>query len=1377
MAPSDESQFQPPPVVKARPVTPDPGNGQAAPQGEGSSRPAEATGEVAAPAVSDRQAIDLPDPLSQPIAEANTSPANLNPANHERPGGGGASPPGSSSSLPPGVRVVKARKADSVSQEAAVAPSQLSLASGDSPADTPGRSSPTAVIPVLPTEAIVESPSQDVGTGARIPSGVAGVTMAKSRPLGGIASGDSIAAGDSGPPARVSADLDELPPVILPPGKASAAGPPYESAGVKLAAARPIANRGGVAEQPASPWSLPVDIPPNGGRRAEPGGKSSQTKSRFRSGRRNSRPITVVCVISVLAALGGLSAWFFWPQPDPDEQWQAAQDYYSTKSWKAAEGAFNKFKTDFPLHPHAADVPFFLDMCQAGRCIHSNSDQIEEGLRAITQVFKDYRDKPQYKAYCASIYDALARLVEKFCERATKDLQPADLARADEALDLLEIVAQSSTLRKVEALQQKLARLSSQIASARATLNRDTLLSQARQNLQRGKSGDPDVDLDAVYALDQQLAAQQPELASDPQLRKLRAEVWQTEPQRVKYLPDTNALVDAAFTGENPDSPQTRTVFVVWGDESRAAPARSGSVALALFQGVLYAFDEQGGLRWARRLGIDAHRLPVRIEGGPAGRSLVVAVSTEDNRLLALDSATGRMLWEYAAGDESTLSAPLTLVSLPPQDADGVAKHYGLLPTARGEVHVLELVLGQRLGVYRTGYPMTVGGAYDPQSRLVYMPADSKRVFALDPFAVDDPEGVSPCRGVLLTEHLSGSLRGAPAVVGKYLILAETAALDRTRLSAYELRYDEDAGKPQNPFPEPRSQPLKAHALVGWSWFSPRQAPDRITVITDEGHLGVFGLNLDNFQEALFPEIQDAAGQCPKLPVRDPFRSLAVYSDEHLLWVMSGGVLQKLLLDKHGQKVRRLWPAADSSEVAAGAVDGRQDVVAGIPVHEAQTDRFGRVFYLATMSVDGRRYEFTSVASDEDRLRWRRELGLNVAADPAVVAGGVVLLDQAGRLVELRPEHLATSRLLRLPSSAGLPGGAAPGPLVVIPGTRGRRFSLAIVDQGRQVALRELAVSGSRGGWSVWELPGGFSLHGQPAVCGNDLVTPCSDGRLYRIRLSDGATQQPNEVNFQWAETVRPGPEDTARVVPLSDNSVLLIDGGRRLRRLDFLSSAAIKEWTVLGQPYAAASEILGQPLVWGQRLILADASEGLVAVAADNPARILGRLEPGGRLTAPPFIRGGRVLSIVDDRMLVCHTLDDAAADPAGCQPPQNLAEALSPAWTAGPFRGRIHGQPVLSDDALLVTDERQVSAVSLADGRTLWSVPLGVHVGPAATAVPLGEGLLVPLADGTLLTLPRPAAPFDDSASGPGPAPTNAAPTAPLEAPPAETAEEGGP
>jgi len=745
-------------------------------------------------------------------------------------------------------------------------------------------------------------------------------------------------------------------------------------------------------------------------------------------------------------------------------------------------------------------------------------------------------------------------------------------------------------------------------------------------------------------------------------------------------------------------------LVVVWGDAAGevrdwnesfkpVAPANPEAVFFALGRGILHAFDSEGALLWARRLGIDSHRLPQRIRATATAPAARIAVSTEDNTLLALEEVTGRLLWRSRVGQD--IVAPLCIAqrSVAP---DAPSRQCGLLPTADGEIHVLELVLGKPLGRYEVGQPMTIGSVYDERTGLVYCPADAKRVFAIDPAAVDHPDRPA-CRWVLLTGHAGGSLRSQPAVIGQYLVLSEASNLEQTRLRAFEIR--------ESGLVEPTDAARKELALPGWAWFEPHCTPDRITLVTDQGELGLIGLNLDNPDEALYRIVPDWRAKAAA-----PFRNLVVHAEEHLLWISAGGALEQLAVDVLHQQVKRVGPRGDDLPA-----------VRGIPIHEAQADRLARRFYLATISPGGQGPRFTAVDSDTGRRLWQRQLGVDLLGDPLPWDDGALLIDHSGRFVVLRPgmqpvaggetapEGAEIGRLLRLGD------GPEPGHLVV-PAAGGTELAILAVDPGSRA-------QGSA--WRVLKLPD--PLDGRPCISGDFVVAPCSDGQVYRIRFQGDGRNDKRQVSFTT------GSRQQVDLYSLSPEAVLLVDGRRHLRRLEVRREDVLTRWQQVGgefQPEGEATRLEGHPVAVGDRLFVSDSQGTLTCLDARDPSRRLASWPLGGRVTGGPALRNGRLLAVVDRRRLICIE-PDAGAD------------SKQPCWITEPFGGRIRGMPLPAGETLLVADNsRRITGVRLADGKPAWSTRLRVRVGPSAAPVPCAGGkMLVPLSDGTLMVMRVPA------------------------------------
>jgi hypothetical protein len=206
-----------------------------------------------------------------------------------------------------------------------------------------------------------------------------------------------------------------------------------------------------------------------------------------------------------------------------------------------------------------------------------------------------------------------------------------------------------------------------------------------------------------------------------------------------------------------------------------------------------------------------------------------------------------------------------------------------------------------------------------------------------------------------------------------------------------------------------------------------------------------------------------------------------------------------------------------------------------------------------------------------------------------------------------------------------------------------------------------------------------------------------------------------------------PGPE-RADAYPLNSTAILLVAAGRDIRRLEIQESKNVTTWQQVGGSFESESPLVGQVLQISDRALATDATGTVYAFDVSDPGKGRGTWKLGGSPTGEPFLRGDKLLAVIEGRKLV-------AIAPGA-------AENDQPLWSTEPFRGRIRGQPVLWDDVLLVADEsRRVTAIRLADGQPAWFVRLPARIGPAAAVVPFGQDrILVPLADGTFSVVPKP-------------------------------------
>ena len=1024
---------------------------------------------------------------------------------------------------------------------------------------------------------------------------------------------------------------------------------------------------------------------------------SGRKNSRSPQHRKQLRNLIAMTVGAGLVMLGVFVAQrFVLAPPNPQAIWDNIQEEYQLHKWKPVEELLAEFEAEYPDDPHVAEIPFFLAMCDAGRDIFSQTGDADSGLQKIEKVFLGFRDTPEYDKYCSDLFLDLQRLIERFVERVEKTSQPEALASARKAEELLRTVAESMTedwvAKKVGDLGGTIRQAEKQLELALAKADVLDMLA----GVARAKATDE--SLDRAYEKAKALLQKYPALQGDAETAVAFSSAYASEAARVTYEPFAEETDDA--TAVNPSTGE-ETIFVVWGEPSEVGPSTGNGVFLSLADGVLYAFDDSGRHLWSHRLGLDSHRLPVSLKPSSTSPDAVIAVSSVDNSLLAIASKTGRVLWRYAPGADQDLAASLTISSWLPAD-NKPPRVRGLIPTASGEIHVLELVRGKRLGRFQTNMPMTVGGTFDPATQLLFFPADNKRVLAIDPAVIEAQDKTSSAvRSVLFTNHLSGSLRSRPLVVGQYLLLTELLDLDNTQVRAFEL---------QNPigFAKADAKPVRKRTLHGWSWFTPPLTPDRITVVTDAGELGVFGLNLDNSDEALYPLIHDGSGNCPILKIEEPRldRAMAIHSDENLLWVMAGGTLRQIALDILKQKITTLWPKDDAAAQ-----------VVGMPLHEATFDREAERLYVTTRSPDASRAEFASVdANTGDRL-WSRQLGIHPIGDPILSGDVALLVDRTGRILQLSvSESENGAPHINVIADDAIPPQESAGEPMRLRDVEGKEYLALPVALGRSIAIRPIDPSlPFQPPWQTVPLPSN-SLQGRPAIVDGYLMAPCSDGSSVRISFNSSAREPLNELTYQWAGDNPVAPDDAPAFYPLSPGRILFVLR-ENLKWIEYVTEDGVGKWKVqehrrIGLPAG------GELAITTHYLFIAGQGKSLYRVRRD------GTSDPdtwplGGRPTAGPYAIGDDVFVVLDGRTLVAFS--------------QSSEQAR---WSVGPRAGRICGRPYLADKALLVTDDDGMAfVVRLDNGQIVRELQLQAGAIPVAASIPFGtQRILTPLADGTL-------------------------------------------
>jgi outer membrane protein assembly factor BamB len=716
------------------------------------------------------------------------------------------------------------------------------------------------------------------------------------------------------------------------------------------------------------------------------------------------------------------------------------------------------------------------------------------------------------------------------------------------------------------------------------------------------------------------------------------------------------------------------------------------SVVPALVRGVLYALKPGTGEPiWATRVGIDTTALPVHLPETASSKETFLVVSADRNTLRALAARTGELLWKYQ------LSAPCL-------GSPVVVGGRAYVPTYDGRVHEIEIFEGNRLGHFELGRPLSVGGAHQPGTDILYLPADSQVLFVLD-------LAKKECVGILQTGHTSGSLRSEPIVVNKidpqaklpesraaapgFLILVQSDGLEHVQLRVFGLPIERPDAQPVLR-PEPR--------VRGWSWLRPFHDFEKLALATDAGVLGVYGIQQVRNPEdpPLFPLLRDEiqVGRDSSRTVR----AQVVHASENDFWILARGDLQRLQLHLYKERAESLWENA---------------LPLGSPLHAAGLDEGGKTLFVVTQSPSQRSCLVTAVHADDGKVLWQRQVGVDCQSDPIVLGEEVLVLDRGGSLFVFDAARHAKGlkdwqvggRMVAGPLEEGP---VAPSLLRAVDGKSA--YELAWPKPGNLLVLRHYQPGKPEATSTTHHLSD--RLAGVPALGPDFLLLPLADGNLIRLPLDGG---QPMIVQTWRAE--RADDQAVCHITYFNPAETLITDGLRTLTWLRWAGGmgVAVESATLPARIVAPPVVVSGGGDI---QVFVADSSDTLTLLEGL-------KLKEGrkwklpGKLTAGPFLReeNKRIGCVVDRRRLVW-------IDPA----------VQEPVWTQDVSAEAIVGQPQVFEGMVVVADvSGRIIGLDPARGTPLGpGYTLKATAAPAATPVPFGQGrALVPLTDGTLFVL----------------------------------------
>jgi outer membrane protein assembly factor BamB len=942
------------------------------------------------------------------------------------------------------------------------------------------------------------------------------------------------------------------------------------------------------------------------------------------------------------------------------ERFDKAEALYKDDKFADASAALQKMHADFPDSPHNKKYRFLAELSDVRQAVYGRDDT-KQALPRMRQFLVGYQGDPLLKERENDVWLTLNFLANELTSHAERDKAPDLLSQSRHAWAEAKKYPPPGGIGQAERkLEDEWKRVEQVLA---LHFEREFVLASLKKHVAVANAS----SVQDAWAL-----VEKTKRLDDAEVRKLLDELVKAHREQVVFVPansDARSVIDAG------DSlPSLSVTPLVQMDRPVTG---SHPLVLSLARGVLYALEPaNGAVRWSRRLGIDTNVLPLRVPADAITPELLLALSSDQRSLSALIADTGEVLWQTPLSD-ACLGQPVLI------------DRQVLVPTLAGRIEEIELAEGRVLGAYQVGQPLTLGGVRQPGAPFVYFPADDFCLYVFDATK-------RTCTNILYTRHPAGSLRGLPSIAlsdaGPLLLWTQAKGLDRAEIKPYALPIERHDQKPVEPT-------LQVPSLSAPPWSE----ADRLALLTEASLMSLWGLKQKGTRDPLlFPLLKR---DFPIDAGKGPGRCEIVHADAESYWTLTRGRLQRVqaIFDpKEGPGLLARWS---------------QPIMLGSLLHAAQArrDADGKtILFLTTQADEHPTCLCTAINADDGKTLWQRQLGVLPREVPLVLGSQVVAPDAQGLLRFNmddkfdKPWQAAGEWLAREGWSDArhfLFGKGTDYVHLTLP-RAGTKMRIEMGPGDGASKSRTLDVN----------LPA--HLQGTPALGDGFLLLPLADGILAQVSLKDGSVLK----DLDWRVA---GAEEQARghLVLLGQAECVMTDGSRGLVRI---VSADAKSWVrralhELAHRITAAPVILPAEGNAKPRLCVADASDTLTLLDADRLS-VLGSWTLPAKITAGPFVRGGRIGCIVARNELVW-------IDP----------DKKEFAWQ---YRfADIVGEPNLIDGVLVVADVAgRFVALDPQSGRPVGAV-LTLHANVAATSapVPFGPGrAFVPLTDGTVVILP---------------------------------------
>ncbi len=538
-----------------------------------------------------------------------------------------------------------------------------------------------------------------------------------------------------------------------------------------------------------------------------------------------------------------------------DEAFKLAEDDYNAGNYTQAIEKYNRYLENHAGHTHAGQARVHRGLARL-RQVTSRPADWAQSLAETEAVLQEIRKEREFSDARAELATVLPKLIDGLIAQARTKQDPALLAKADEAFNL---VQNNAYVPKVLRNEEHLRIAESRRAEVQRELDRDRELAAAIEQINAAATrGDTAV----AYAIRRDLVRTYPDLENNPELRQAILATAAAEQKAVQFV--------AQVTEALPDEPDSAiaAVTALASTKGKPAPGVAGQQVFALAAGAAYGLDAATGeLLWRRFVGFDTDYLPSFV--GAANKE-VLLIDAVRNELIRADAATGAARWRLPL--EGGL--PLSPV---------VVGEEAWVATRDGRVYRVRLSDGQSSGYFQLPQPLQTPPVVSADTGLLYLPGMEGNLYVLE--TRQEPA----CRNVVCLGHAPGTIVAAPTLIDRvYLLLVENTGLKYATLRVLRLT---DGGA--------TVELAQSEPLEGQVHCPPVREGNALLVATNNGGLYVFAIGDEQGEKPLAAVTRQAGSASQTVAPK-------VHLDRDKLWV-ADRVLQHYAIQESTGQFTPLW--------------------------------------------------------------------------------------------------------------------------------------------------------------------------------------------------------------------------------------------------------------------------------------------------------------------------------------------------------------------------------------------------------------------------------------------------------------------------------------